>query len=271
MLLAVDCGNSYTSFGLFQEENLRFHWRLATDSGRSSEEYAVFLESLFARAGENPKEVRAIAVANVVPGMESILQELGSFLFGRSVLDLSDCISALGIRILVPQPRQVGIDRVMNGLAVAARGIVPAIVVDFGTATTFDLIDMQGNYAGGVIAPGVKLSLEVLHRSTARLPKVCIGRPARVIGTDTSGALQSGIFWGYVGLVEGILERMQKERETRRSDDIKARIVITGGLAGIFAHTISDVHAYVPNLTLEGIRLAFSRIRAGRAEDTRHA
>lgn len=252
MFLAIDCGNSHVSFGLFDGENLRKSFRLTTDCRRSGTEYFALLASLFATEKEDLRAISKVVLASVVPEMELSLMQLGRSICGRTPIDLSGHVADFGLAIAIPNPEEVGIDRLMNVLAARHRKIFPTIVIDFGTATTFDVITEDGTYIGGAITPGVQLFTESLRRTTANLPQTRMRKPEKVIGNSTAKALESGIFFGYHGLIEGITSRMQKEYHG------KIRVVTTGGFSEIFTKTLQAEH--LPHLTLEGIRLALECI-----------
>ncbi|MCW8084846.1 type III pantothenate kinase [Sabulicella glaciei] len=253
MLLAVDAGNTNVVFAVHDGNEWRGRWRIATRADRTSDEYAVWLLTLMTHAGLRPAEVDRCVIGTVVPAALYNLRRLSRDWFdceplvARSILDW-------GFRIMVDRPQEVGADRLLNALAAHHHYKGPLIVVDFGTATTFDVVDQSGNYLGGAIAPGINLSIEALHRAAARLPRIGIGRPQAAIGRDTISAMQSGIFWGYVGLIEGIISRIRAEAEQPR-----LKVVATGGLAPLFAEGTTLIEKVDPDITLEGLRLLAGR------------
>ena len=252
MLLVADAGNTNIVFAVHDGKSWRGSWRIATDAQRTSDEYAVWLLTLLNHAGLRPADITASVIGTVVPAALYHLRRLcrdwfaSEPLIARSTLDW-------GFAIRVDQPAEVGADRLLNALAAHQRFGGPLVVVDFGTATTFDLVDQDGAYLGGVIAPGINLSIEALHRAAARLPRIGIGRPQSVIGRSTVPAMQSGIYWGYVGLVEGLLTRISAEFGK------KLRVVGTGGLAPLFAEGTTMIQQIEPDLTLDGLRLLAER------------
>lgn len=246
-LLAIDAGNTNTVFALFVGEKLRASWRIATAVGRTADEYAAFLSQRMASGGEKP-EVDAVIVSTVVPATLFELRLLSDRTFGRRARVVGEGVD-LGIPVEVPNPAEVGADRLVNAVGAFHRHGGPAIVVDFGTATTFDLVGADGAYQGGVIAPGVNLSLEALHAEAARLPRIAIGRPEAVVGRSTVAAMRSGIYWGYVGLIEGIVTRIREERK-----DHSLPVVATGGLADLFARASEIIGEVDLELTLHGLR-----------------
>jgi type III pantothenate kinase len=253
MLLAVDAGNTNVVFAVHDGREWRGRWRIATEPQRTSDEYAVWLLALMQHAGLRPAEIERAVIGTVVPAALYNLRRLCRDWFdvepliARSTLDW-------GFSIKVERPQEVGADRLLNALAAHHHYAGPLVVIDFGTATTFDVVDGEGNYQGGVIAPGINLSIEALHRAAARLPRIGIGRPQAAIGRDTISAMQSGIFWGYVGLIEGIVSRIRAEAEMPAM-----KVVATGGLAPLLAEGTALIERVDPDITLEGLRLLAAR------------
>ncbi|HUJ58123.1 MAG TPA: type III pantothenate kinase, partial [Kofleriaceae bacterium] len=209
-LLAVDVGNTNTVLGVFRDGELVAHWRIRTVAERTSDEYAVLLKTLLDLEGFPWKSVDAGIISSVVPPAVFGLQRFFKQHCGGAALVVGPGIKT-GMPILYENPKEVGADRIVNAVAAYSQFKCGCIVVDFGTATTFDVVDRQGDYCGGVIAPGINLSLRALHMAAAKLPSVRIERTAKVVGTSTIACMQSGIFWGYVGLVEGIVRRIRAE------------------------------------------------------------
>ncbi|MFL1460736.1 type III pantothenate kinase [Roseococcus sp. DSY-14] len=253
MLLAVDAGNTNVVFAVHDGAEWRGRWRIATRADRTSDEYAVWLLTLMTHAGLKPAQVTRCVIGTVVPAALYNLRRLCRDWFGTEPL-IARSILDWGFRIMVDRPQEVGADRLLNALAAHHHYGGPLIVVDFGTATTFDVVDKDGNYLGGAIAPGINLSIEALHRAAARLPRIGIGRPQAAIGRDTVSAMQSGIFWGYVGLIEGIVARIRAEAEAPR-----LKVVATGGLAPLLAEGTALIETVDPDITLEGLRLLAGR------------
>ncbi len=253
MLLAVDAGNTNVVFAVHDGTEWRGRWRIATRADRTSDEYAVWLLTLMTHSALRPADITRCVIGTVVPAALYNLRRLcrdwfnSEPLIARSILDW-------GFRIMVDRPQEVGADRLLNALAAHHHYKGPLIVVDFGTATTFDVVDQAGNYMGGVIAPGINLSIEALHRAAARLPRIGIGRPQAAIGRDTISAMQSGVFWGYVGLIEGIVSRIRAEAEMPA-----LKVVATGGLAPLLAEGTTLIETVDPDITLEGLRLLAGR------------
>ncbi len=247
MLLAIDAGNTNIVFAVFDGEQVRGEWRASTDTDRTADELGVWLMQLLTIEGLKREDIHAAIIASVVPAMVFSLKTLCRRYFGCDPLVVGGEGVNLGINILLDRPEEVGADRLVNAVAAHKCYPGPMIVIDFGTATTFDVIDAEGNYCGGAIAPGINLSLEALHMAAAKLPRVAIGRPRQVIGKATVPAMQSGIFWGYVGLIEGLVKRIQEEYGS------EMLVVATGGLAPLFAESTRVIHKLDPDLTLRGL------------------
>ncbi|HXK60743.1 MAG TPA: type III pantothenate kinase [Acidobacteriota bacterium] len=253
MLLVVDIGNTNTVLGVFQEKKLIRSWRVRTLKDRTVDEYGILCKNLFALEGLNLSDIDDVVASCVVPPVEDRIVRLFRKYFGREVLFVDPAKQSV-IPVLYNPPSDVGADRIVNGLAAFELVRGPAIVVDFGTATTFDAITGRGEYVGGVIAPGVRISADALFARAAKLPRIEIKEPSQVIGNCTVGAMQSGLFYGYVALVEGVLNRMKKEMGS-------ASVIATGGLAPLIAHRAAGIDRIEEDLTLLGLRLFFERHR----------
>ena len=255
MLLAIDAGNSNITLAVFDNETLLIHWRLTTNVERTSDEYGLEVRSLFQLAELNLKDVEAIVIASVVPVLNLTLTRLAEVYFKLTPVFV-DHTTRTGLPIVYDPPSDLGADRIVDAVAAVAKYGAPCIVVDFGTATTFNAINAAGEFVGGAISPGLNTCSEALFSSAAKLPQVEFKQPARVIGSSTVLAMQSGLYHGYAGLVDGILGRMIGEFET------VPRVIATGGLA----HTIAKASQYISDiddiLTLEGLRLVYERIKA---------
>ncbi len=252
MLLVVDAGNTNIVFAVHDTSGWRGSWRIRTDAQRTSDEYAVWLNSLMTMSGLKRDQVSAAVIGTVVPAALYHLRRLCRDWFNVEPL-IARASLDWGFDIKVDHPNEVGADRLLNALAGHRRFGGPLIVVDFGTATTFDVVDHSGGYMGGVICPGINLSLEALHQAAARLPRIGIGRPQSVIGRSTVPAMQSGMYWGYIGLIEGLLNRIKAEFGA------PMRVVATGGLAPLFAEGTLMIEHIEPDLTLDGLRLLAER------------
>ena len=252
MLLVVDAGNTNIVFAVHGAQSWRGIFRIRTDAQRTSDEYAVWLLTLLEHRGIKPADVERAVIGTVVPAALYHLRRLCRDWFdveplvARSSLDW-------GFEIKVDNPAEVGADRLLNALAAHHRYVGPLIVIDFGTATTFDVVDADGAYVGGAIAPGINLSIEALHQAAARLPRIGIGRPQAVIGRATVPAMQSGLYWGYIGMIEGLATRIKAEFER------PLKVLATGGLAPLFSEGTLMIEHIDPDLTLDGLRLLAER------------
>jgi len=247
VLFCLDIGNTTIVMGLYAGDELRHHWRIAADARKMPDEYAVLLWNLCAQGGVALAEVKGIVMASVVPPLTGVFQEVCQGLFGRPAL-VVDAGVKTGVRIRYENPREVGADRVANAVAAFRLYGGPACVVDFGTATIFDAISREGDYLGGAIAPGVYASAEALYRTTAKLPRIDVVRPPSAIGRNTVQSMQSGLLYGSVGLVEGMVGRYRAEL----GEDL--HVVATGGLAPVIAAETSVIQAVDPWITLKGLR-----------------
>jgi type III pantothenate kinase len=254
MLLAVEAGNTHTVFGLYQDERLKADWRVATRAEITADELGVLIQALFERGGFAPVDVDGMIVASVVPDLNEVLRAAAQRYFDCEPQFVGPGLKT-GMPILYENPHEVGADRIVNAVAAQARYGAPVVVLDFGTATTFDVVGPRGEYLGGVIAPGLGLSAEALFSKAARLHRVSIRRPSRVIGRHTEQSLQSGLFHGYTALVRGLIERILGELGE------EAPIVATGGLAPVFEPELDCLRAVDLDLTLEGLRLVWLRNR----------
>ncbi|MCB2108285.1 MAG: type III pantothenate kinase [Rhodobacteraceae bacterium] len=249
MLLAIDCGNTNVVFALYDGDTLVGQWRASTKSERTADEYGVWLTQLLERDGLKPSRVAAAIISSVVPAKNFDLAKLCDNFFGCKARFIGEPGLNLGTEIRIDNPNEVGADRVVNVIAAHATHGGPLIIIDFGTATTFDVVDKAGNYCGGCIAPGINLSMDALHMATALLPRVPVRNPgnAPVVGRSTVAAMNSGVFWGYVGLIEGLVARIKAER----GEGMK--VIATGGLAPMFADATSVIDGTDSDLTLRGL------------------
>ena len=248
MLLAIDCGNTNTVFSIWDGAKFRATWRIATDHKRTADEYFVWLSSLMALTKTEAQITEAI-ISSTVPRVVFNLRVLCNRYYDCRPLLVGKPECRLPVPPRVDQGTTVGPDRLVNAVAGFDRHGGNLIVVDFGTATTFDVVDHDGAYVGGVIAPGANLSLEALHLAAAALPHVDVARPAKVIGTNTVACMQSGVYWGYIGMVEGIVREVRKERP------MPMKVIATGGLAGLFAQGTETFDAIEDDLTMHGLVL----------------
>ena len=262
MLLAIDCGNTNTGFAVFDNNSCIGKWRTSTNPNRTADEYAVWLTQLLALKSLSLKDINSIIIANVVPETEFNLQYLCEQYFFLQPMIVGDKDLNLGIDIHIDEPSELGADRIVN--AVGANDLYkgPLIIIDFGTATTFDITESDGSYAGGLIVPGINLSLEALYNAASRLPRITIEPQPKskrsndtysIIGKSTKTAMRSGIFWGYIGLIEGIIERVKGEY------NIPMQTVATGGLAPVFAGSNAAIDFVDQDITIHGLVLISNR------------
>lgn len=254
MLLVIDVGNTNTSLGVFRGPDLVAHWRLTTARSRTVDEYGVHSRNLFELAGLDFKTISAIAIASVVPPLNYTLKRMSEVYFHLTPLFV-DHTTDTGLPILYEPPSDVGADRIVDAVAAIKKYGAPCIVVDFGTATTFNAVNEKGEYLGGAITPGIMISTDALFERAARLPRVDIKRPRTVIGSSTVAAMQSGLYYGYAGLVDGVLRQMLNELGGA------ARVVATGGLASLIATGSEFIELVDDTLTLEGLRLIYERTK----------
>jgi type III pantothenate kinase len=254
MLLAVDVGNTQTVLGLFDGERLAEHWRVATEAERTGDELAALLSDLLALRGLGFDDVSGICLSSTVPLLARAYQELAERQIEAPLLVLGPG-TRTGIPVLYDDPREVGPDRIANAVAARERYGAPCIVVDFGTSTNFDAVSAQGEYVGGVLAPGIEISMEALFARAARLTKVDFVAPETVIGKTTVASLQSGLVYGFAGQVDGIVERIRAELGDN------APVIATGGLAELIAPHSRTIEKVDPLLTLDGLRLVWDRNR----------
>ena len=252
MLLVIDVGNSNTVLGIYRDGTLGHNWRVATDKYRTVDEYAMLIHDLFRLSGIAFEDLSDVIISCVVPPMLNILEGLC-----RQYFNLKPYVVGPGIRTGMPiqydNPKEVGADRIVNAVAAYERCHCSLIVVDLGTATTFDVISADGEYQGGAIAPGIGISAEALFERASKLPRVEFSRPAQIIAKNTVNSMQAGIFFGYVGLVEGIVSRMKKELA------VTPTVIATGGLAPPIAEATEAIDLVEPYLTLEGLYLIYRR------------
>jgi type III pantothenate kinase len=248
MLLSIDIGNTNITLGLYRDQELVVAWRLATDHERMQDEYGLQMLGLLQHAGFNPEDVHGIALASVVPPLTGTFLKACDNYIGQQVL-VVDAGVKTGVSIRYEDPKAVGADRVVDAAAVQHLYGGPACVVDFGTATTFDAISIEGDYLGGAIAPGIRIAAEALFHRTAKLPRVELAHPPSAIGRNTVHSMQSGLLFGYVGLVEGMVARFRVELGP------EMKVIGTGGLAEIIAAETEVIQILAPWLTLDGLRI----------------
>jgi type III pantothenate kinase len=246
MLLAIEQGNTNTLFAVHDGQTWTAQWRTATDAARTADEYAVWLSQLLNMAGLQLGVFDGCIISSVVPQSIFNLRNLARRYLHVEPLVIGEN-AELGIEVRIDKPSEAGADRLVN--AIGAHVVYPGdlIVIDSGTATTFDLVSADGGFEGGVIAPGINLSMEALHTAAAKLPRVAIQKPQRVVGTDTVGAMQSGVFWGYIGMIEGLVARIKAEWGKPLT------VIATGGIASLFHGATTAVDHFDPDLTIRGL------------------
>ncbi len=260
MLLAFDVGNTTVAIGLFRSATLVRGWKVKTDRDKTADEYEAMLVNLFQMAGLDPKRVDAAIISSVVPPLTPVVQDLCRHLFNVEALVVGPGLRT-GMPILYENPLEVGADRIAAAVAAFEKYGGPCIVVDFGTATTFDAVSEKGEYLGGAIAPGIQISAEALYLKTARLPRIEIRKPKKAIGRTTVASMQSGLYFGYVGLVTHTIAEIRKELGE------KTRVVATGGFGGQMAPEVPAIEAYDSDLVLEGLRIVFERNKDPRTHE----
>jgi len=258
MLFAVDVGNTNLTLGVFRGEELVGHWRLKTDPAETVDGWGVLFRNVLELADLRPQEIGGIVISSVVPSLDRSLREMAVRYFGQTPLFVDATVDT-GLRILIDHPREVGADRIVNSVAAFQRFGGPCVAVDFGTAINFDVISREGDYLGGLLCPGVSVSAEALFRRTARLPQIDIRRPDRLIGRNTVAALEAGLYYGALGLLDGILERLFEELGPG------TRAVGTGGQAHVLCEASRFVGEIDEHLTLRGLRLVWERVNASSA------
>ncbi len=253
MLLAIDIGNTNTVFGLFSGENLVADWRMETHHGRMPDEWAAALITLMAHRGYNIKEIEAAVCSSVVPPVTTAIRRMVESYLHTDMLQVEPGTKT-GVRVCVDNPREVGADRIVNTLAAHARYGGPAIVVDFGTATTFDVVSHAGEYLGGAIAPGLGIATDALFRYTAQLRRIELVAPKHAVGKNTVHSMQSGVVWGYISLTEGMLTRLKADMGEQPA---AIKVIGTGGLAPLIAANTDCIDVVDQNLTLDGLRMIY--------------
>ncbi len=252
MILVLDVGNTNITLGVYKDEELLYHWRIATIRERTEDELGILVKSLLADKGISVGEIQGIAISSVVPPLMFALEKMSVKYFGHKPIVIGPGVKT-GLNIKYENPREVGADRIVNAVAAIEKYGYPLIIVDFGTATTFCVINEVGDYMGGVVAPGINISTEALFRHAAKLPRIEITRPASVVGRNTITSMQSGVLYGFTGQVDGIVSRIKKEF------NLPFKVIATGGLATLISAESFEIEIQDDNLTLDGLRIIWDR------------
>lgn len=255
MLLVIDVGNTNIVFGVYQDKELLYDWRIATEKDRTSDEYGLLFEQIFRYNGIDPKDVENVIISSVVPPLMHTLPAMSMKYFNINPIVVGPGVKT-GMNIKYDNPREVGADRIVNAVAAYEKYGGPLIIVDFGTAITFCAVSKEGDYLGGAITPGIKISAEALFMRTAKLPKVEIAKPEKVIAKNTINSIQSGLVYGYIGLVDYIIEKMIDEMN---SNDNQVNIIATGGFSNLIASESKYIKKIDKFLTLDGLRIIYER------------
>jgi type III pantothenate kinase len=246
MLLAIEQGNTNTMFAIHDGQSWIAQWRAATESTRTADEYVVWLSQLMSMQGLGFRSLDACIISSVVPQSLFNLRNLSRRYLNVEPLVIGEN-ARLGVDIRIDKPSEAGADRLVNAVGASMVYKGPLIVIDSGTATTFDVVAADGAFEGGIIAPGINLSMQALHEAAAKLPRIAIQRPGKIVGTDTVGAMQSGVFWGYISLIEGLVSRIKEERGENLT------VVATGGVASLFEGATDSIDHFDPDLTIRGL------------------
>ncbi|WP_281883922.1 type III pantothenate kinase [Paenibacillus sp. YYML68] len=252
MILVADVGNTNIVLGLYDKQELLHHWRLSTNRSTTADEYGIMMFNLFQHAGISLEQVEGVIISSVVPPLMFVLEQLCLKYLKKAPLIVGPGLKT-GLNIRSENPREVGADRIVNAVAAIELYGPPCIVVDFGTATTFDYIDERGQYIGGAVAPGIGISTEALYQRAAKLPRIELVKPRSVIGRNTVSSMQAGIIYGFAGQVDGIVERIKQESGQ------SSRVIATGGLAELIASESRTIELVNPLLTLQGLRIIYER------------
>lgn len=252
MILVVDVGNSNIVLGIYKQRELLHHFRISTSRQSTVDEYGILTHNFFQMSGISTSEIEGVIISSVVPPLVNVLEEMCIKYVGKKPLIVGPGIKT-GLNLRYENPREVGADRIVNAVAAIDQFNCPLVVVDFGTATTFDCIDGEGNYLGGAIVPGIGISTEALYQRASKLPRIELEKPKKVIGRNTIHAMQAGIIFGYAGQVDGIVERIKEEMQAT------PKVIATGGLAELIASETKTIEVVSPMLTLEGLRIIYER------------
>ncbi|HIW31688.1 MAG TPA: type III pantothenate kinase [Candidatus Paenibacillus intestinavium] len=256
MILVIDVGNTNIVLGIYKGKQLLHHWRISTNRSGTVDEYGIMIHNLFQYAGISLQQIDGVAISSVVPPLMGLLEQLCAKYMKKTPLVVGPGVKT-GLNIRYENPREVGADRIVNSVAAIEKYGAPLIVVDFGTATTFDYIDEEASYIGGAIVPGIGISTEALYQRAAKLPRIELTKPKSVVGRNSVTSMQAGIIYGYVGQVDGIVNRIKKEF------NVAPKVIATGGLAEFINTESETIEIVDPMLTLEGLRLIYERNQEG--------
>ncbi|XBQ15606.1 MAG: type III pantothenate kinase [Oceanicaulis sp.] len=257
MLLAIDCGNTNTLFAVHDGAGWRAQWRTSTQTTRTADEYAVWLSQLLQLQDLSLRDIESCVISTVVPQSLFNLRNLARRYLGGEPIVVGEPGVDLGVSVNLRRPSEAGADRLVNALGCRVKYDGALIIVDSGTATTFDVVSAEGAFEGGIIAPGINLSMQALHQAAARLPRIAIEKPDRVMGTDTVGAMQSGVFWGYIDLIDGLVTRLKAEYGQPMT------VIATGGVASLFEGAARTIDHYDPDVTIRGLYEVWRRNAPG--------
>lgn len=253
MIFVIDIGNTNTVLGIFENDELTYEWRIQTDIHKTKDEFAILIQSLFDFKGISFSEIEGIIISSVVPPIMQALEKMCEQYFDISPLVVGKNEVSSCLKISYPTPKEIGADRIVNAVGAVDMYDAPLIIIDFGTATTFCYVDENKSYHGGVIAPGIKISMDALYSNASKLPKIEIERPNQIVGQSTVEAMQAGVYYGYVGQVDGIVNRIKKEV----GDD--PVVIATGGLASLIAKESETIQHIEPHLTLKGLYMIYQK------------
>ncbi len=267
MLLVLDVGNTNTVIGIYDGDKLLENWRVGTAMWRTTDEFGIMFKELLVFSKVRRRQINGMIISCVVPPLLPSLEGLGQKYFNLNPLIVEPGIKT-GMPINMDNPREVGADRIVNAVAAYERHRTSLIIIDFGTATTFDFVSHQGAYEGGAISPGLSISTEALFKEASKLPRVELAKPQAVIGKNTIEAMQSGILYGYAGLVDAVVERMKDEIKTDYPDEPEPKVVATGGLASLVGAESKTIEEVDENLTLQGLKIIFRRNHEQKPKDS---